>query len=317
MFKPQIFVNKDEVLQLATEEQIFAMYGLPVTNKMFCNPFRNDKNPTCSLYRNANGVLNFNDFGSDWHTDCFGLVSKLYNISYYAAVQKVYKDLMKGRKPNGKMMAVDSIGRKEKVVIEIKKRRFNEHDLDYWRSYGITLASCNKYDTYAAEWVRVNGNVVYTYSKYSPSYAYWLGKDAESGIDEFKVYFPKRKKYRFLSNSSTIQGWRQLDWDADHLIIQKSMKDVMLMSEYGLNSIAFSGELAKPSEETLALLKESFRHIFVWYDNDDAGSRGLSHFDGFIPLQLEGKYKDATDHYKKYGTIKDTEPFRKIRELVQ
>jgi len=310
MFRLKVVATREDVLRLLSEEQIFDMYGITPTNKLFCNPFRSDRNPTCSFYRNSNNILKFKDFGvRDWNLDCFALVAKIYNISYYSAIQKVYNDYIKGKTPRTSLKVLESISidsESKKHLIEIRKRRFNKNDLNYWNSHGITMSSINKYDVHCSQWVKVNKNLIYTHSNYSPSYAYYLGKsEIENSLyDDFKVYFPRRKKMRFVSNTSKVQGHNQLPNNGNHLVIQKSLKDVMLLNEYGINSIAFNGETVKPNQSLLDEYKSRFNNLYVWYDNDEAGREGASYFESLGITKLEnpeGTPKDATDYYKSLG----------------
>ena len=48
----------------------------------FCNPFREDKHPTCNFYYDDNGKLRLRDFAGD-------LLDRLYNMDVFDVVGKV------------------------------------------------------------------------------------------------------------------------------------------------------------------------------------------------------------------------------------
>lgn len=59
-----------------------------------------------------------------------------------------------------------------------------------------------------------------------------------------------------------IQGARQISKDGDDLlIVQKSMKDVMLLYEFGVQSIAPMSENTSLSEKVIEKLKTKFKRI--------------------------------------------------------
>mgnify|MGYP003307397942 CR=1 FL=1 len=88
----EVNLTKDFILSKVKEEEIWSHYGVPITKGLFCSKLRQDKTPTCSLYRNRSGRLIMKDFGTNWSGDCFAYVSELYNISFYEALQTIAND---------------------------------------------------------------------------------------------------------------------------------------------------------------------------------------------------------------------------------
>ena len=74
-----IELSKELILSKVKEEAIWSFYGVPITKGLFCSKLRNDRNPTCSLYKNKTVCL----LGSD--KVAFDEVKYLSNI-----VSKVY-----------------------------------------------------------------------------------------------------------------------------------------------------------------------------------------------------------------------------------
>ena len=93
----------------------------------------------------------------------------------------------------------------------------------------------------------------------------------------------------------------------DLIIIQKSLKDVMLLYEFGIPSVAPNSENVFLSDEKLMKLKSKFKRIIVWYDNDTPGKAYLEKIKKEHPeldyfyIPEDFKEKDFSDFYKKYG----------------
>ena len=82
-------ISKELILSRITEEQIFTYYIGPevISRKLFRSKIRNDKNPTCSMYRNKSGTLIYKDFATGEHLSCFNYVMSLYRCNYYEALK--------------------------------------------------------------------------------------------------------------------------------------------------------------------------------------------------------------------------------------
>ena len=86
---------------------------------------------------------------------------------------------------------------------------------------------------------------------------------------------PKKKdigKPKFMGNypANKIQGLNQLV-PGDTLVVQKSLKDAMLMHEYGIPSIAPGSENTPIPDALLEKLKKVFQRIIIVMDNDGPG----------------------------------------------
>ena len=70
------------------------------------------------------------------------------------------------------------------------------------------------------------------------------------------------------TNAKQIQGYDQLPKQADCCIITSSLKDVMCLFEMGIPEIALQSEMQLPLRKTIEELKERFKKVAVFYDND-------------------------------------------------
>jgi hypothetical protein len=188
--------------------------------------------------------------------------------------------------------------KKEPARINIKRRNFNNQDIEFWNNFGITIDTLNYYNVSAIERAWLNQESVYYYNNDNPCYAYRFG------YEEYKLYFPRKTTRRFLSSTSKIQGWNQLPETSDILVITKSLKDVMLLYEYDIPAIAFASESQITDKDFIDELKQRFTHIILFYDNDECGILSMQKAKKYITCVWIPKYfkvKDLTDYYKHYG----------------
>ena len=88
-------LNKDNILKKTTQEAIMEKYlGLPVDlDKSYINPLRNDHEPGCKYWYSKTGKLYFHDFSRGFMWDCFAVVQHKYDLSFYAALSRINKDM--------------------------------------------------------------------------------------------------------------------------------------------------------------------------------------------------------------------------------
>lgn len=140
----------------------------------------------------------------------------------------------------------------------------------FWRRYGISNATLKKYKVYQLESAWCNDKYVYRSSAEHPAFAYWFGDKY------FKLYFPFKDNVRFICNTDHIQGAQQLPATGDNLIITKSLKDVMVLSEYGIPAIAPQSEVHPIMEAIMYEMKQRFKNITLVYDFDYTGVKNTN-----------------------------------------
>lgn len=308
-------VNKDLVLSLYSEEQIFSFYiGSEVkSKKLFRSKLRNDKNPTCSIYRNKSGALIYKDFATGQHLNCFAYVMELFSCDYHQAVHIIANDFNIIRdssitRNKGKIISNDfRIEEKEFSKIQIEKQDFTELELKWWLKFGITPEILKKYNVYSCKHVFLNGQLIAKSQQHCPIFGYY-GKKYQ-GFELWRCYFPKRKTFRFITNwmSKKIQGYDQLPKSGKLLVITKSMKDVMCLYSMGITAIAPNSETQFVSDTVLEDLKKRFKNIVVFFDNDETGIAFMNKIKKkhpelvytWLPRCLGAK--DISDFYKENG----------------
>lgn len=309
VFKPK--VTQDFILSKINQESIMQHYtGLDVNSKkLTLSPFRNDHKVTCAFYKSKSGVLYLHDFATNEHINCFTVVSKLYNCSYYKALEIIAQDfgLIKGSHKVSTFKIVPDIKESESARIQVQIKDYSDKELEWWNQFGINKKLLKKYHIYSIQNVFLNGNLKFISSDKCPIYGYYFGKDKNSE-EKWKIYFPLKTEYRFLNNLSKkiLQGYHQLPKTGDLLVITKSMKDVVALYGFGIAAVSPNSETLFVDEKKLEEFKKRFKHILVLYDNDKPGKHNmwlirkehpeLNYY--FLPWYLA---KDFTDSIKLVG----------------
>lgn len=271
MFKFDLDITKEYIESKISQEEIFEKFtGSPVVmKKKIRSPLRNDRNPTCS-YIFRNNKLLLRDFSGHFFGDCYQFVMAKESCDFKTALERIAIEF--NLKPGSKRKKKHTILLEEKTKADIKVtwKRFTKEDIKYWSDFGISVELLKKFNVGAVQNVFLNGELVYTYSKEDPCYAYWFNPE------EIKVYWPKRKNQRFLCNTQILQGYSHLPKTGDLLIVTKSYKDVIFLSSLGYNAVAPQGESVILSQEEYDDLHKRFSDILVVYDFDLAGVKGAN-----------------------------------------
>ena len=133
--------------------------------------------------------------------------------------------------------------------------------------------------------------------------------------DKFQIYSPyldKSKKW-FNNMSGLCHGLDQLPKTGELLIINSSRKDIMCLFETsGVLSIAPTSETSNIPKDVLKDLKNRFKRIVIWFNNDQAGLKAAHKMSleenlDFIFIPYEYDEKDISDFYKIHGQVKTEE----------
>lgn len=313
-------ITKKFLLDKHPEETYMEYYlGIPVKKGLFKSPLRQDNTPTCSFYRNKSGELIFKDFKGDFYGNFISVVMRKCSCSYGQALRIIANDF--GFKKSKNLPVNKGKINKQPIIIQdsnpaqiqIEMQDFTEKDIVWWGRYGITPKILKKFNVFSCKSVFLNGNYFAAYTTNNPIYGYYGGK--KENLELWRIYFPKRKSYRFITNweSKKIQGFKQLPKQGKLLVITKSMKDVMCLYSLGIPAIAPNSENLFITDSVMKELRERFSYIVVFYDNDLAGISNMKKIKKDYPdlyyTWIPRKYdaKDISDFYKKYGRDKTLE----------
>ena len=324
------------------ETDIFSRYlNIPITEIYKCindrsyrvnNTLRDDKNPSLGFqYLTVNNKLKLyaKDFANPFFVgDCYHFVGITLGLDCNIPSDfiNICKDIVDKLDIKNKSFTavvsseeIKSVGiRKNKVLhIDVERRKYDKSDLLYWYSYGI------KPDTLVKEHVTpinkfwINDKLQdYYYTPDNPCYGYYLGVNPHVLWEIYRPYEESYYKFR-TNNTNDIKELYTMK-PSDNLIITKSKKDKMLivqiLDELGITDtdIKYTSEGNRLRKHTLVVLKQNYKNIFVNFDVDKAGIRGMKYFNSKYGINLfpfitenissiKSYPKDISDFCMKYG----------------
>lgn len=304
------------LLSRHSEEYYMSAYlGVPITKDLFCSTLRVDHRPTCSFFRTRNGVLKMKDFQTGFLGDFIDVVMFKRKVSYYEAIKIIANDfdIIPDKKLEKTTDVITNFAEDKTTVVEknspakiqITIGEWSDRDLNWWKQFGITLDTLKYFNVFRADYVFLNDNIISVYSEHDPSYAYYFG--IKDGRELWKIYYPFRKKNRFLLNCSVLQGIQQLPFNDSILVITKSLKDVMSLHELGISAIAPQAESIIMDDTVMAILRLRFKYIVFNGDWDNAGKQFMiknRKLYGGLCLTFKNKVqdgKDVSDFIKLHG----------------
>lgn len=331
-------LSKQFILSHISQEDIFSKFldlsnisrYLQNDNTMFVNNTRTDNLKTCTFWVYPNGLIWFRDWADSKGYDCFGLVQKLYNnCTWYETLEVIathFNLLDKEQKENYKYI-IDpknllSIKQKEKHLIRIKRKEWNNNEIKYWEQYELYQEDEEIKDIFPIKCYWFDDKIFYPNNL---AFAYHF--PSEDSIYDYKLYFPEanklKKELRFLhNNADKIQGENDLKFNKRSLIITSSYKDVKVLrkierlNDLNFETISPMSESTPVKKEKLDLYKSKYEYVFYYYNNDEAGIRLVSSQTentniGFFYNPLN-EPKDPSDLIKKYKLQKGTEIIKQL-----
>lgn len=300
------------ILERVDEYTLYTYYlGFkPELGPTFSSPVRSRDNPdsngSFSIFpvssKKARNAYLWKDNGTGQVGNIFKLVGILHCVTSHVDILRIIDRDFKlgfstGEPIQYQMAKIVAPPHRGYADIRVKSRPFRLADLKYWAQFGITESTLNRYLVTSVEMV-------------------WLFEDQKSPKmprdlcfayriwSKYKIYRPqapdKSDKFRNNFNEMHVEGFTQLRYKSDLVIITKSLKDVMMFYELGYEAVASHSESNILSEKVLRYLESKFKRIVVWYDNDGKTQADkYSYQKVYVPI--ESGEKDPSDFYKRYG----------------
>jgi hypothetical protein len=313
----------EEILEKVNEASIAARY-LNITEIpcVINSPLRQDNRPSFSIYTFDGSKVRYMDFGTGERGGLIDLLSQMWHLPFEKVVDRIEQDF-KTNSPKEKYVSKVSNGstkviikNRERPIIEIKVREWQQYDKDYWNSYGISLDWLKYAEVYPISHKFITkGDKKYTFGADKYAYAYIERKEGNISI---KIYQPFNKdgfKWCTSTDRSVISLWTKVPKEGDKICICSSLKDALcLWSNTGIPCLATQGEGYTMSETAINDLKNRYARIFVLFDCDSAGlidGEKLSKQTGFTNIVLP-QFDGGKDISDLYHTLQDKEKFKQI-----
>ena len=284
------------------------------------NPFRKDSHPSFSIFFGTKSLkLMWKDFATGMSGDCFGLVSRMFNLNYYQSVEKVATDfgLIKGQSTVTKRQIAEAREFKEQFqkreyLIQVERRSMNEDELNYWLQYNITKQDCLDNQIFAINKLWINKRLMHLNN--TLHFAYYF-----PNTDKWKIYSPYDKERKWFGNVSCaeMENISSIDtFDVNKpVIITKSRKDRLILSKLYSNTCSSQNESEGAIPKEMDEVFNKFPSKFCWFDSDEPGknaNRKLNHR-GYKWINIPNEFyenlalKDPGDVIKYFGWEKGSE----------
>lgn len=318
--KTKIPISREDISM--SDEDILERYmGIKKIPCVIQSPLREDDDtPSFSIYR-YRGRVWWKDFGTGESGTVIDLLSKLWNCKYQEALLKIKLDIGEKiprfnliRRYRGKIHVTSNSS------IRVRTRPWKDWDKEYWRSYGITeyfAKWCNVYPISHAFFHKDNGEeIAIPMDKYA--YAYFEWKDGEQTV---KLYQPFSTRLKWLSkhDQSVWDLWKQaMKWASTNsnkaCIITSSRKDAMCLWEnLNVPAMSLQGEGYLPKPQVMRQVLDTFKTVYLWYDNDykhehdnpgqDNAKKLINLYPELHNICIPSEYqsKDPSDLVKNWG----------------
>lgn len=285
---------------LGYEPELGTKYQSPVRD---ANNY--DSSGSFSLYtpasKKANNEYLWKDNGTGNTGNIFKLVGLLHGVRDKSKVLRIIDrdfslGFSSGEPIEYQIKPVPKPQPMESSEIAVKSKAFKERDFRYWLQFAITEPTLKMYNVTSLELYWLYKNSKYPKVPRGLAYAYRIWS-------RYKLYQPDAKPAEKFRNNFTdkhIEGFCQLRYDRDLLIISKANKENMMFREFGYESVASHSENNLLSPEAMKYLETKYKHIVVWYDNDGKHLADKYPYDK-IYVPIESGEKDPTDYCKRYG----------------
>lgn len=309
-----IKLDDDSILQRVDEYTLYCFYlGFsPSLRKPYKSPLRDgDSMPSFSIFltKKSNREYFWKDSGGSSQTgiagdsgDIFKLIRLLYGDTAKQCFSRINRDFNLGFESDTppptnfeKIVHHDPPKDEEPAHIRIKRRKFKTHDVQYWAQFGITAKTLLKFRVIPISHFWGKQSQQYPYTADKLAYAYPIN-------GKYKVYQPlsKSRKFRTDYDYKCLEGFDQLEYKSDTLIITKSMKDIMVLWEYGYEAVSPRGESVPIPIEFIRHFRKKYERIILFFDNDGKHKAEDYPFPE-IYVPLESHEKDISDFRKRYG----------------
>ena len=330
-------LSKEFVLSKISELDVFKFYchNFKELSSVFCSELREDKHPSAMIYIDKFNSIKYWDFSNGDSFNCFDYVMSKYSCTFIESLNIISNDFNLSKSvitlepriitANDEFKAKNHINTpKEKSIINIIHQPWTIEDFNYWNQYKIPLDKLEEFDVFSAKYVYLikgNKRITFNYSKINPCYAYRF--ETESSYS-YKIYWPlsSNKRYKWLfsgGSANDIEGFFQLPFIGDTLVLTKSLKDVICFNLIDIPSISLQGEANKIDSEFVFKILKRFDRIITVYDNDEEGIKGANRFNkqfGFKYFFIDKPFKDLSDYIKANGLNKAKEMINRKLENI-
>lgn len=269
------------------------------------------------------GVWFWRDIASEEIGNAIHFVERYFNLSFKDALFKISSDLgfIDNRVKKVITWTAPDISDEENYChISFIDMPFTNKHHAYWNSMEVTEQDLKKINCFAVKNLSIRRKI-FKLGKDEIVFAYYSSEE-----DAVKIYFPERSKdQRFRNNVSYHYIWNYNNLKNEKLIIQKSFKDMAVISMIFPNVCATQAEGIKIfNDETVSRIKNISNDVTVWYGSDlDGVNKCIEITNNFgwkyinTPKDLLPNVNDASAFVQMHNKIKNNTGLKKLEEFMK
>lgn len=306
--KSEDIVDFKSIQEKTSESALLCHYlGVDKIPSLIKSPLRQENNPSFGLFSKDGNHIYYKDFATGESGNVYNLLSKLWDLPIRETYRRIAKDFIVPSVTNTTKHT--KVYKASDTILKCRKREWEQHDIDYWNSYGVPVKWLDYAEVYPIShkiYIKDNKEMVFGVDKYA--YAFVEHKEGNTTL---KIYQPfNQYGYKWISkhDGSVISLWTKIPQKGEKLVICSSVKDALcLWANTLVPAIALQGEGYIMSDTAINQLKQRYENIYILFDNDDPGiynGKNLSKLTGFTYLELPqfSGGKDVSDLYKSDKT---------------
>lgn len=316
------FMKIEEIYKLTSGGYDIFKYYLGNIAKIMNRPWgKREKKLSWGVFP-VNGIWFWKDAATGDTGTAVQFVEKYFDLSFTEARDKICWDFGLGGKEKNVSPVIITWEKpnieRDYTIIECKFQPFAKKHHEFWNAAGVTEEHCKKYNTFAVKTLAINKRRV-NLRRDEIVFAYWAPEE-----NSFKIYFPEREDNRFKNNVSGHYLWNFSNiQECDNLIIQKSMKDLLVTTLITPCCIATQNESSGIfDEEMVGKINSITKTPWIWYGSDWDGVKKCKAITDTnkwkyinTPKNLLPEINDAYSFVKKFG-IKALENFMRSKKLI-
>ena len=302
-----------EIESKISEGELLQYYlGIKEVPCVIKSPLREDKRASFGIYSLDGIHIYYTDFSTKDTGSTYQLLSKMWGLTFSQTLEKIYHELVK----HDKTINVNAIQKpkinvysslEDNTNLEVKIRDWKDYDIDYWKSYGVSLEWLEWAEVYPISFkIVIKNDRRYVFP--AEKYAYAFVEHKENNVT-LKIYQPFSTTHKWANkhDRSVVSLWTKIPQTGDKVVICSSLKDALCLSaNTKIPALATQGEGYGMSDTAIAELRKRFSKQYIILDNDKAGLSDavkLAERTGFTNLVIpsfEGG-KDLSDYFKLFG----------------
>lgn len=334
-------MSVDEVLFRTNGGYDIYMYYYGTVKKKMKRPWpgESDNNPSFGIIAGNEGRWIWKDWVSEEAGNAISFVQRMQGVDFQGAMDMICRDLGLTEQKNFTHRKVTW------QVPEVKEKKYERGTFDimpfekrhhgFWNPAGVSEVDCNKLNVWAisAGAVSRDGKMVNLHiGKNETAFAYYA-----EDLKKVKFYMPDRiKDDRFKSTLPGDYIWNysnlvtQIQGKCDKILIQKSVKDMVVSSLYTPRVCCLEAEKSnvfdrKTNPEFVAKFEDIALEIIVMFGSDKDGinkaKKIMEHNHGYpwrmehTPIERDPAINDLYSYNVKYGP-KAGELFFKQKNII-